>query len=178
MPSPKHYFHCSHDIATDPGILELGDKFGFKGLLLWLHLLSRLDRADNQLVLEGKWVKSFANVSTLREQRCKSTLLFFKQKGWIVITNDKDKTTISAPNFLKYYRKRRSGNKQGANTIPSSLPAGFPPTPTPTPTPKKERIRGPVDTMDSVDNPKIEGQKQEGFSNPFLRNLNEILFPA
>lgn len=49
MPRIKRWFHVSHDINSDPEVIELTDKFGLMGLKVWLELLSIGDRNEGRL---------------------------------------------------------------------------------------------------------------------------------
>ena len=128
MPRIKRWFPVSHDINSDPEVIELVDKFNLPGLKIWLQLLSIADRNDGEVHGNIDWIcKSFLYLFTSnsrrygtkwRQDRCKMTLEWMQDKHWISIKQG----SISVTNHWKYHRTQEKSGSSPDPTVPSSYP--------------------------------------------------------
>ena len=124
----KRYFPVSHGINRDPEILTLVERFGAKGLMFWLEVLSILDQKENVVDLSPsgielirRWIgiHSRSNANSIANQ--------FISNGWLVPIQPESNGLFESPNYWEYHRNRApKGDKLAQDSsrigVPPSLP--------------------------------------------------------
>jgi hypothetical protein len=100
VPRIKRWFPVSHDINSDPEVIELTDKFGLTGLKVWLEILSIADRNDGVV---GNNIESLSRALAVKvsskTSRVLLVLLWITTRQWL-----DNNSTIRVRNYLKYHR--------------------------------------------------------------------------
>lgn len=113
MPRIKRWFPVSHDINSDPEVIQLTDRFGLTGLKVWLEILSIADRnegvvpGDEETTLRALSIKCN---STLRQLRGIYELI--QSLSWI-----NSEFPIRVLNYAKYHRTEER-KKNGFRSLP------------------------------------------------------------
>lgn len=106
MPRAKRFFPVSHDLVHDPELWQFLKTEGDRALLIWLWILSGLDRTENQFRLAGDWLATASRSlrqTTAKVRRCLGQL---SAMGWLTIDGDlagPSPIILSSPNYMKYH---------------------------------------------------------------------------
>lgn len=112
MPPIKRWFPVSHDINTDPEVVEFVGRFDLFGLKVWLQLLSVGDRNDGKV--KGKPAEIASSMSWLypsesrryntvwRSNECRMMFEWMSNRGWIEV----EESAILICNHWKYHKTR------------------------------------------------------------------------
>ena len=121
MPHPKQYFPVSHDLVNDPEFDAMMREYGDRFAVLWLVLLSGIDRSENAFRITQETIIGIARRVRQSSSTVSRTIGGLSARGWVTIgrpSGDPYPTVLSSPNYWKYHRRRS--------------PAWLPPTDRPT----------------------------------------------
>ena len=152
MPPVKRWFPVSHDINSDPEVIELTDRFGLAGLKVWLEILSIADR--NEGVFGTDWqaiVRSLSIKCNTTQRQVSSMLDLIQSRLWI---------GCELPaKVLKYEKYHRTRVTNEAPTRPNRTRPNLPDlnkTPKPTPQPAAAKRDGPLAELKKLKRPSDE----------------------
>lgn len=102
VPRITRWFPVSHDINSDPEVIELTDRFGLTGLKVWLECLSIGDRNEGVLGPDlDTLARSLAIKCNSTRSRVRLVLDLTVTRSWV----DCD-STVRLHNYAKYHRTR------------------------------------------------------------------------
>jgi hypothetical protein len=106
MARKKHWWHCSHDFADDPVILEMTEKYGDRTLRLALKIYSILDLCENRWEVNEAVFRSLFRVCGIYPKtgfRCIEMLLEKHLLLPLKTDSTPKKMILGSPNYWKYH---------------------------------------------------------------------------
>lgn len=117
----KRWFPVNQDINRDPEFIDLADKFGAKGIMFWLEVLSILDRQENVVDLSPRGMDIIRRLIGVHSRsKLSSMAIQCVSNGWLTQIQPESKHLFMSPKYAEYHRTLGTKNK---NLVKNSSPS-------------------------------------------------------